>query len=147
MKTTIAKIISIVLGVLVAVVLIYFTVMHVKNQSTETSIFSVSADELLNSFVGNEKKANQQYLNKVIQVHGKLSNIGMLENNQVEITLMGNSYGSILCTLNPEKLFGILDSIEMNAEILIEGNCIGFLNDVYLNNCTVFTPTKTRQLK
>lgn len=147
MKTTIAKIISVVLGVLVAVVLIYFTVMYVKNQSTESSIFSVTADELINSFKGDERNANQQYLNKVIQVHGKLSNIGMLENNQVEITLMGNRYGSILCTLNPEKLFGMLDSIEMNAEILIEGNCIGFLNDVYLNNCTVFNSTKSKQRK
>ncbi|GCC53071.1 hypothetical protein SanaruYs_33120 [Chryseotalea sanaruensis] len=142
MKLQKIKIASVIIGVLVPICLVYISTNQFNNQAPKCSIKTITVDELLKSFIRNETIATQQYLNKVIQVRGKISSIGLLKDNQVEIALKGTRYKSILCTLNPEQLFGIINSIEINSEVLIEGKCIGFLNDVYLKKCTVFKSVK-----
>lgn len=146
MKATITRTAFIATGVTVFVYLLFHLIIFLS-ENTKSAIKSVTADELLVSFIRNETSANQQYLSKTIQVYGKVSDIVLLKDNQVEITLAGTNYGSVLCTLKPEKIFGIIDSIEIDDDVLIRGNCIGFLNDVYLNNCTIFNSANIKQLK
>lgn len=124
--------------------LLYYSNNQFRHQLAKPSITAVTADELLNAFIRNETTATEQYVDKIIQVRGKVSDIGLLKNNQVQIILAGTRQRSVLCTLNPERLFGIIDAIEIGGEILIEGKCIGFLNDVYLKNCTVLNQPKRK---
>jgi hypothetical protein len=144
MKSQRIKIASVIIGVLVIGFLIQFSADKLNYCVIKPLTESVTVDELLTSFLKNKTIATEQYLNKIIQVRGKVSNVWLLKDNQTMITLKGTRYNSIHCVLNPEKLFGVIDSIEINKEVLIKGKCIGFLNDVYLENCTVFNSSKTK---
>jgi hypothetical protein len=137
MQTIPARIFFIILGIIVLVCLLFTLVDFNKENITNQSIKSVTADELLVSYARSETNANLQYLNKIIKVYGKVSDIGLLKDNQVEVTLTGTSENSILCTLTPERIFSVIDTIQIDDELLIQGNCIGYLNDVYLKNCTI----------
>lgn len=137
MQTRITKIAFIITGIIVFICLLLTNVISIKDNISKTSISAVTADELLVSYARNETSANHQYLNKIVKVYGKVSEIGLLKDNQIEVTLTGTSKNSILCTLLPEKIFNVIDTIQIDDELLIQGNCIGYLNDVYLNNCTI----------
>lgn len=142
MKPRIIRTASFIASVLLLGFLLYYSTNQFRHQLAKPSMRAVTADELLNAFIRNETTATEQYVDKTIQVWGRVSNIGLLKNNQVQIILAGTRQRSVLCTINPERLFGIIDSIEIGGEILIEGKCIGFLNDVYLKNCTVLNQPK-----
>lgn len=142
MTIKVKKIVFIITGIVVFLCLIFLFLNSPSSEIIKPSSKFLTVDELLHSFLGNEVNANLQYLNKTLQVQGKVSAIDLLKDNQVEIALKGNQKGAILCTLKPEKLFQIIDSVKINDDMLIQGRCIGFLGDVYLKNCTVISETK-----
>jgi tRNA_anti-like len=147
MQTIIGRSVFMIVGIIVFVCLLFTAVVFITENITNPSIKSVTADELLISYSRDETNANQQYLNKIIKVYGKVSEIGLLKDNQVEVTLTGTNKNTILCTLKPEKIFSIIDTIQIDDEVLIQGNCIGYLNDVYLNNCTILSLSNINQNK
>ncbi len=147
MQTIPNRIVFIIMGIIVFVCLLSTLTDFSKINIKDKSIKSVTAEELLHSYARNETNANIQYLNKIIKVYGKVSEIGLLKDNQVEVTLTGGSKNSILCTLIPEKIFSVIDTIQIDDELLIQGNCIGYLNDVYLNDCTILSLSKLKSNK
>jgi hypothetical protein len=99
----------------------------------------LSVDDLFNSFITNEALATDQFLEKEIFIHGRLSAIHPLRNNQTILELEGNKNGSIHCLIATTKLYEKINELELNSDITLKGECIGFLDEVYLSNCTLLS--------
>jgi len=97
--------------------------------------FVVSATFLQKAFDDNETAASAKYINKIIEVTGKIASIKPAENNIINISLeTGDELSSIICTFSaisdPSKL-------KEGDDIVVRGECSGFLMDVLLNNCAL----------
>lgn len=107
-----------------------------KNNDAEKEL---SVDTLFNFFITNEALANHQFLEKEIFVCGKLAAISPLWNNQTILKLEGKKSGSIHCLIATTKLYEKIKELKLNSEITLKGECIGFLDEVYLSNCTLLS--------
>lgn len=97
--------------------------------------FVITATLLQKAFEDNEIASSAKYINKIIEVSGKIASIKPLENNIVNISLeTGSDLSSVICTLP-----AITEPSKFSAgdEITLRGECSGFLMDVLLNNCAV----------
>ncbi|MCS6824381.1 MAG: OB-fold putative lipoprotein [Cytophagaceae bacterium] len=104
---------------------------------SQSPVIIISADSLFMQYQTNEVEANQNYLNKVLQVNGVVSDITRSENGEHILVLKANR----------EEMFGILCSIDTsvsNADgikpgdrVAIKGICKGGgeMSDVILYNC------------
>ena len=100
--------------------------------------FVISATLLQKEFDDNEKDASAKYINKVVEVSGKISSVKPGENNITSITLETESpLSSVICTVAAGT---DVSKLTEGNEITIRGECSGFLMDVLLNNCTIIQP-------
>ncbi len=97
--------------------------------------FVMTASVLQKAFEDGEITASKKYINKIIEVSGKIASIKPADNNIVSISLVtGSDLSSVICTFpainDPSKL-------RIGDEITLRGECSGFLLDVLLNNCAL----------
>jgi tRNA_anti-like len=97
--------------------------------------FVITASSLQKAFEDNETAASTRYINKILEVTGKIASIKPAENNVINISLVtGSDISSVICTFpaiaDPSKF-------RTGDEITLRGECSGFLMDVLLNNCAV----------
>jgi hypothetical protein len=97
--------------------------------------FVITASSLQKAFEDDETAASTKYINKILEVSGKIASIKPAENNVINISLVtGSDISSVICTFpaitDPSKLIP-------GYEITLRGECSGFLMDVLLNNCAV----------
>lgn len=97
--------------------------------------FVIASTLLQKEFEDNESAASIKYINKIIEVTGKIASIKPADNNSINITLStASDLSSVICTFpaitDPSKL-------KTGDEITVRGECSGFLMDVLLNNCAV----------
>jgi hypothetical protein len=114
---------------------LYFYNLKSANLAKVKPDFIVSASDLQKSFESDEKAASAKYINKIIEIRGKISSVKKGENNTVNVTLeTGNALSSVIGTFP-----GVTDSsvFKPGEEIVFRGQCSGFLMDVLLNNCAV----------
>ena len=97
--------------------------------------FAISSNDLLLEFVANENKANQKYINQIIEVHGTIKEITSL-NNRKTVILNTTSSSGIICDINNSEQ-EILNDLKKNQSIYIKGICKGYLKDVILLNCFI----------
>lgn len=95
--------------------------------------FVITASLLQKEFEDNETSASTRYINKILEVTGKIAEIKPSDKNVLSISLVtGNSFSSVICTFSantdPAKF-------RSGEEVTIRGECSGFLLDVLLNNC------------
>ena len=80
------------------------------------------------------------YINKILEVTGKIASVKPAENNVVSISLVTDSdLSSVICTfpaVSDPSIFRVGD------EITMRGECSGFLMDVLLNNCALIIQKK-----
>lgn len=100
-----------------------------RDVSNETAI-KISAVSLFDSFANNEAAANKSFLNKAVEVTGKVVSI---KKNQAGNTVM------YLQTSDP--VFGINCTFKNNTDVITKGStitfkgiCTGYLSDVIVNN-------------
>ncbi|MBK0402361.1 hypothetical protein I5M27_05155 [Adhaeribacter sp. BT258] len=108
-----------------------------RNLANESADLSLPATELYRQFSENEAGANQQYLDKVIQVKGVLQNVSRGNDGSLNLTLdTGSPMGGVTCEIPgtniPEGL-----SLKTGREMTVKGQCTGFLMDVVLVKCVV----------
>jgi hypothetical protein len=100
------------------------------NKTTDVQTDAIS---LYNDFAKNETSANAKYLDKIIEVSGKVDDI---ENANGAIVVMLNAdqmMGGISC-----KMFDSTNtSLKKGDKIIIKGKCAGFLSDVNLVDCVL----------
>ncbi len=90
--------------------------------------YTLTAKALYDAFQQDEKKANQQFLKKVIQVTGTVDYVQATDTT-ITIVLAASNMGGINCNVRKEKDDVI--PVKGNA-VTVKGKCIGFLMDVNL---------------
>ena len=102
--------------------------------------FVITASALGKAFADDETKASVTYINKILEVTGRIASVKPAENSVVSISLVTeNDLSSVICTLpaiSDPSVFRVGD------EITLRGECSGFLMDVLLNNCALIPQKK-----
>lgn len=101
---------------------------------------AISAIDLQKAFESDETSATQKYVNKVIELTGRIISVKNGENNTLSVSLQtGNDLSSVICTFegNPDPALFVAGN-----EITVRGECSGYLMDVLLNNCSVIRQNK-----
>ena len=103
--------------------------------------FTITSTVLQKAFEDNETAASKLYINKILEVTGKIASVKPpAENKFISISLItGSDLSSVICTFpaisDPSKL-------SVGEEITLRGECSGFLMDVLLNNCAIIQNKK-----
>lgn len=123
-------VIGIILIGLAACVVIYtmYNKPH-RDPSSEKSI-PVSSIELFRSFEENEAQANQLYLDKVLEISGKITEITANQDLMPIIVLeTENMVFGIRCTMTHSEA-----KVQVGESVTIKGICTGYLSDVIITN-------------
>ncbi|SHN46024.1 hypothetical protein [Chitinophaga sp. CF418] len=95
----------------------------------------ISAQKLYEEFASNEQQANTNYVNKVVEVKGTITDI---QKTGTSVSLLlagdGNGAGGVNCSIVPgeeKQLPKVGDSV------LIKGLCTGMLMDVSIVDATI----------
>lgn len=104
----------------------------------QTADYVLPAATLLADFNKNEADANHKYLDKVLAVKGKISEIKIDQaTSQSTITLdAGDPLAAITCSFYNEEAASVKKLIE-GTEVVIKGKCTGKLMDIVLNKCSI----------
>jgi putative nucleic acid binding protein len=123
-----------VLGIIVIIILSGFGYAYYiwnkpsRDVSTETGI-KITSVALFDSFSNNEQAANTSFLNKAVEVTGKVNNVKTNQAGSTVVYLQSNDpvFG-VNCTFKqyPGK-------ISKGDDITFKGICTGYLSDVILN--------------
>jgi hypothetical protein len=106
-----------------------------KDLSVTKPDFIIQADALLKEFETNEQEASLKYINKVIEVSGTISSAEKGEGTAWNIALdTGSDFAKILCTFSS---VGDASQLQSGKEVVLRGECSGYLMDVLLNNCQI----------
>jgi tRNA_anti-like len=103
--------------------------------------FKITSTILQKAFEDDETAASKLYINKILEVTGKIASVKPpAENKFISISLVtGSDLSSVICTFpaisDPSKL-------SVGEEITLRGECSGFLMDVLLNNCAIIQNKK-----
>lgn len=105
---------------------------------TLTADYTLTANALLDDFNKDEAAANVKYLDKVIAVKGKVTEIKLdPASGQATVTLdSGDPMAAVTCSFYNEEAAS-LKTIAQGASVVIKGKCTGKLLDVVLNKCSV----------
>lgn len=95
--------------------------------------YVVTATVLQKEFENNETEASAKYINKIVEVTGKVSSVSVSESPGSIILSTDNPVSSVICTLQ----VGITSKTSEGGNITIRGECSGYLMDVLLNNCII----------
>jgi hypothetical protein len=96
-----------------------------RNLETENSAFVVSSSTIYEEFVKNTELANSKYLNKAIEISGKVTAV---ENSLVTLN------GKISCLLQTNE------KVDLNTSIVIKGRVTGYddlLEELKLDQCII----------
>lgn len=97
--------------------------------------YTLSAKDLYTAFQQDEKKAGQQFLDKVIQVTGTVDNVEGTDST-ITLLLAGDEMGGINCSVR--KIEGNKEMVPAKGAIIkVKGKCIGFLMDVNLVDAVI----------
>ncbi|WP_159947397.1 OB-fold protein [Polaribacter septentrionalilitoris] len=108
---------------------------HVDVADSKSDIV-ISADKIQSDFSTNENLANSNYLEKIIEVSGEISEL-TLENKKGIITLKTNDdFGSVLCHLSDNSTQK-MNTLKVGKPVRLKGICTGYLMDVILVKCEI----------
>lgn len=92
----------------------------------------VTAAQLVKEYQANETAANSKYLDKAIQVTGKVNEVGKNQDGKATVMLASeDEMTGVFCTLKENE------DIKGGSTITIKGFCSGMLSDVRLREAIV----------
>lgn len=98
----------------------------------------ISPEKLLADFNADEQQANTKYLDKIIEVSGKVAGKSA-ENNKITIMMdTGDPMSSVTCELSPNQTEKS-SAFEEGSFIELKGICTGKLADVVIVDCVILT--------
>jgi hypothetical protein len=127
---------AVVIAVLIGVGI--YLMYNKPHRSTDTADESIDAETLVTAFDQNENDANKRFLDKVLEVKGRVKEVAKQDNGYVLLLGEEGSIASVSCTLNPEQ-DAVAFGLKAGDEVVVRGICTGFLLDVVLINCSVVT--------
>lgn len=108
-----------------------------RNLAQEKALFTISAQQLIQEFKGNENEATRKYLDKAISVKGEIKSIRELEHHG-KIFSLADAMEGVSCQMDSavvSKNETRLRSFQVGAEVTIKGRCSGMLMDIQLIDC------------
>lgn len=93
----------------------------------EDADYTIAAVNLYQAFVANEDSANKKYVDKVIQVEGKVQQVETTQGGANVILASNVPDGGINCTFSSKN-----ELPKVGDQVIIKGRCTGFLMDVNL---------------
>ena len=102
--------------------------------------FQIAALELLEEFQSDENKANQRYLDQIVEVKGTIQNIETA--NGLSVITLGSeeNLGGVICNMDPAENKRVLE-LEIGQELEAKGICTGYLLDVILVRAVIVNQT------
>lgn len=116
---------------------IYFWTKPVASLEKSKADVSVTAVKLMSDFESNEETANELYLDKVVEVSGKVSEV---KSSETGVTIMLESesmMGGVTCGFKEGAVSLAELSGEVGSTIKVKGQCTGYLMDVILERCVL----------
>jgi len=108
-----------------------------KNYDNVKADYTLQSERLVAEFEKNEAKANQKYMDKVVEVQGIIAEISADQKGATVVALRNvDAFSGVLCTLN-EDAGKAMQSYTVGKPIKIRGVCTGMLMDVVLNKCVI----------
>lgn len=103
-----------------------------RDPRTESSI-KISAVELFHQYENNEEEANKLYLDHVLEIRGRISEITANQELVPVIVLeTENPMFAVRCTMEDSTL-----NVSTGDSVVIKGICTGFLSDVIIVKATL----------
>lgn len=104
---------------------------HPKAEDQEAS--AIAADSLYNLFVANEATANGQFLNKVLEARGTVTELSKNQDGQ-QVVILGvdDPLGGVQCTMRRDQ-----PEIAQGATVRVKGFCNGITSVVLLSDCII----------
>jgi hypothetical protein len=130
------RIINIVVIAILAGALITLFILFKQYNKPHTDVYSSPpaykvTTNITEEFKNDEEKANDTYLDKIIQVEGIIESFDTANGNGIIVLGSGNSMENIICNMDPSENRNIL-SLQKGQKITIKGICTGYLLDVVL---------------
>jgi len=127
------KIIIAILLIIASLTLVWFYYNKPHRSVASEKAVRVDAVKLFEAFQINETEANLAYLNKVLEVSGKVAIVDTnAEEKSVIVLETNDAIFGINCTLdNTNKT-----EISVGDSVVIKGICTGYLSDVVLVECS-----------
>ncbi len=99
----------------------------------ESTGIPVTATELAKQFTTDEKKANTDYLGKVLQVSGTVSEVTKNQDGATVVTFeTGDPMAPVLCTMEDKSA-----AVTASQKLELKGFCNGNNLGVVLNRCVI----------
>lgn len=117
-----------VLVIVIAGVLFYNNYLYkdARNISSEDAAFVIPAGQLVSEYTGNQQKADSSYLNKTLEIKGKVTQV-------TDSVLTIDEH--VFCGFDSKP-----NKNNLNKSVTIKGRCIGFdelFGEVKLDQCTI----------
>lgn len=111
----------------------------VANLNDVEAAYQLTATELYEAFEADEAAAQTQYLGKILDVTGVISEVEMTEEGGVNLSLDGGGLlGGVRCRL--EQADGDHKAqLKEGNHVTIRGECTGKLMDVELSRCVLIS--------
>ncbi len=97
-------------------------------------VASLTTSELKVAFENDEVKANADFLNKVLEVKGKLVEIRHAEGNVQMVLDAESELSNVVCAMDA-RFVPPLDNFQIGEVYIFRGICAGKLMDIVLNQC------------
>jgi hypothetical protein len=105
-----------------------------KETANVTADAVLSPSALLTEYNANEDAANSKYLDKIIEVKGKVRAINTVDTGSSLSLDTGDEMASIICEFEQKE---ITANVQVGDEISVKGFCTGKLMDVVLVRCSL----------
>jgi tRNA_anti-like len=139
------KNVAIIVAIIVALLVLYFYKEYQRKPADLTGIqpvAKINAAIIIDQYTNDESKANQQYLGKIIEVDGMITEIINQQDTLINVLLGDtNSVHKVSCLLD-KRYFNEIKIYHTGQPITIKGICTGFLMDAELNRCVIITGNK-----
>ena len=130
--------------ILVVVILVIGMVFYVfykpaRTADSEKAAFKLTSAKLFNDYSDDEKKANALYLNKVLEVEGKVDEVTTDQNGARSIVLKEEEdILGVVCTVDEAEMKDVkLAPVEKGDKVVIKGICMGYDMEVKMNKCII----------
>ena len=95
---------------------------------------AVRAEAVLQEYEANEVHANKKYVDKIIEVEGRITKVTFDNGNSIVTLEGGDGRPGIICHMLPEDNLNVLKYKE-HSSVRIKGICTGYLIDVMMVRC------------
>ena len=132
------KKISAIVIILTIISIILFNIYNTKKRDihVEETNYKVYANELFNEFENDETTAGQKYINKIIEIKGKIGEITISQDKDKMIILKEkDDIFGINCMIIDKDIKS--NHYLVGDSITIKGILQGYLSDVIVNNCII----------